>query len=96
MPAVAARTIKLAITLEPADVLQIPVIDGQPRVQLQIAYNGHVLQADLAAKSVRQAQATIPEAGVDYVFTGLQGKLGRGFEVAEAGIIAQLKAPPKT
>lgn len=50
------------------------------------------LSADIAAKSLRKAQAAIREAGVDGVALVLRGCLVDGDIVAEAGLSAQPKA----
>jgi predicted O-methyltransferase YrrM len=52
-----------------------------------------VVTADVAAKSLRKAQAAIREAGVDGVAVILQGALAAGDEITEAGLSAQPKAP---
>jgi hypothetical protein len=41
----------------------IPVEDGKPRVRLRIRLPDRKLTADIAAKSLRMAQAAIREAG---------------------------------
>jgi hypothetical protein len=50
--------------------------------------------ADLNAKSVRKAVATISEHGPDGVAVIIQGKLV-GDAITEAGIVAQPKAKPQ-
>jgi hypothetical protein len=55
MPAtVTARgPLKVVAVLDPAELLAVPVRDGQPRVVLTVRLPDGVFTADLAAKSVR-------------------------------------------
>jgi ribosomal protein S3 len=53
------------------------------------------VSADINAKSVRKAAATIGEHGPDGVAVIIQGKLV-GDTIAEAGIVAQPKVRPQT
>lgn len=55
--------------------------------------DGRTVSADVAAKAVRKAQAVIAEHGTDGVAALLQGKLGRGDVLLEAGRVAQAKVP---
>jgi hypothetical protein len=91
----ATRSIQLKVTLAPEEVLHLPAPEGQPRIKLNVVYDGGTLSTEVATKSVRKAQSTIRAAGVEAVFVMLQGKLGRG-EIREAGLVAQPKTPPKT
>jgi hypothetical protein len=63
------------------------------RTVLTINVSGEVVSADIATKSLRKAQATIAEHGVDGVSVLVQGKL-IGERVTEAGLVAQLKIRP--
>jgi hypothetical protein len=92
---ITARTIKITIPLSPEDVLALSAVDGQLRVRFIVAYEDVKLRADIAAKSLRKAQATIREAGADNSFVAVQGKLGRGGEILECGLVAQVKALPQ-
>ena len=49
--------------------------------------------ADIAAKAIRKAQATIAESGPDQTVCFVQGKLVAGDILAEAGLVAQVKTP---
>jgi predicted O-methyltransferase YrrM len=62
-------------------------------VILRVQLPDRVVTADVAAKSLRKAQAAIREAGVDGVAVILQGALAAGDEITEAGLSAQPKAP---
>jgi len=90
-----ARSIQLKITLAPEEVFRLGAPEGQPRIKLNVVYDGGTLSTEVATKSVRKAQSTIRAAGVESTFVMLQGKLGRG-EIREAGLVAQPKTPPKT
>lgn len=52
-----------------------------------------VVSADIAARSVRKAQAAIREWGADGLAVILQRALVAGDRFAEAGLSAQRKAP---
>ena len=88
-----ARGLKCTVVLDPAEVAQLVARDGQPRVVIAIRLPDRRVSADLNAKSVRKALATISEHGPDGVSVVVQGKLGAGDELLEAGIMAQPTAP---
>ena len=54
--------------------------------------DGRTVIADVAAKAVRKAQAAIAEHGTGGLAALLQGKLGKGDLLLEAGLVAQVKA----
>jgi hypothetical protein len=62
------------------------------RVALRIRLPDRKLSADIAAKSLREAQAAIREAGADAIALVLRGRLVEGDVIAEAGLSAQPKA----
>jgi hypothetical protein len=93
MPALNARSLKCTVVLDPADVVAIPVKDGLPRVLLRIRLPDRTVTANLAAKSVRRAQAAVREHGVDGVAAMIQGKLVAGDVMQEAGLAVQPKIP---
>jgi hypothetical protein len=84
------RALKATIILDPAEVVVMRP-GGAPRVALMINVAGRKVSADIAAKSLRKAQTTIGEAGVDGVVVIVQGKLGPGDVMLEAGLVAQVK-----
>jgi hypothetical protein len=88
-----ARSLKVTIVLDPAEVALLAVPDGQPRCVLRTAVAGRIVTADIAARSLRKAQATIHEHGPAGVAVILQGKLVVGDQLAEAALAAQAKAP---
>ena len=93
MPNLTARSLKATLVLEPAQLAELVVRDGVPRVQLRIEVDGRTVTTDIAAKSARKALATIREQGPDGVMAILQGKLGTGDVLLEAGLVVQPKAP---
>ena len=94
MPTLTTRGLKCTVLLDPAEVESLALVEGLPRVQLNIrTADGRTVIADIAAKSVRKVQATIAEHGTDGVAALLQGKLGKGDVLLEAGLVAQVKAP---
>jgi hypothetical protein len=90
---VSASKLKVTAILNVAELLAVSVQDGKPRVVLRVKFPDRELTVDLAAKSVRKAQATIRESGADSVVLLPQGTLAAGDVLAEAGLSAQIKAP---
>jgi hypothetical protein len=86
---VTARSVKLTVPLDAADMAAMPVPEG--RAKFAVNYEGGMLEADVASKSLRKAQGVIREHGPDNTFVMLQGKLGRGGEILECGLVAQVK-----
>jgi hypothetical protein len=93
MTTLTGRSLKVTIPLVPDELLALRVPDGVSRVTLRIAVAGRAVTADVAAKSQRKAIATIREVGVEHCVALIQGKLGPGDEVLEAGLIVTVKAP---
>jgi hypothetical protein len=94
MPAhLTARSLKCTLVLDPAELALLEVPDGQPRQTLRVKVPDRRVMADIAAKSVRKAKATIAEHGVQAVAVVSQGKLGAGDLVLEAGLVVQIKTP---
>jgi hypothetical protein len=94
MPTLITRALKCTALLDPAELEAITLVDGIPRVQLNIRVaDGRTVTADIAAKAVRKALAVIAEHGTAGVAVLLQGKLGQGDVLLEAGLVAQPKAP---
>lgn len=87
-----AKSLKVTVVLDPAALVGITVPDGQPKFPISLAAGGHVLQADLNAKSLRRCIAAIGEAAPDGVAVVLQGRL-EGEVILDAGISAQPRAP---
>jgi hypothetical protein len=75
---VIATKLKATIVLDAGQLLTVEVVDGKPRVILRVKFPDRVLTADVAAKSVRKAQAMIREQGADSVVPLLQGMLTAG------------------
>jgi hypothetical protein len=90
-PILNARGIKCTVVLDPTEVAQIVAPDGKPRTVIAIRLPDRRLSADLNAKSVRKAVATISDHGPDGVSVIIQGKLV-GDAITEAGIVTQPKA----
>ena len=78
MPNLTARSLKATLVLEPAQLAEV---------------DGRTVTTDIAAKSARKALAAIREHGADGVMAILQGKLGKGDVLLEAGLVVQPKAP---
>jgi hypothetical protein len=91
-----AKTIKVTLVLDAAQVAGLSAPDGKPRCIVRINVGERTITADLNAKSVRKAIATIREAGPDACATILQGKLQPDNTLAEAGLTVQLKTKAET
>ena len=92
-----ARALKCTVALDPAEIESLALVEGRSRVELNIrTADGRIVSADIAAKAVRKAQAVIAEHGTDGVAALLQGKLGKGDVLLEAGLVAQPKVRPQT
>jgi hypothetical protein len=94
MPRLSARSLKATVVLN-AEELAALGTPAAPRVLLTIVVPeyGDII-ADVAAKSLRKAQAVIADAGADNVACVLQGKLTSGGKIAEAGLaIEMIKGP---
>jgi hypothetical protein len=92
-PVLNTRALKCTVLLDPAEVEALVLVEGMPRVQLNVrtADGSRTVTADIAAKAVRKAQAVIAEHGTDGVAALLQGKLGPNDTLLEAGLVAQVK-----
>jgi hypothetical protein len=86
-----ARSLKCTLVLNAAE-LAAQADPVGARVMLAVEVVGQTLAADIAAKALRKAKATIAEHGADQVALILQGKLD-GNAVLEAGLVAQPKTP---
>jgi hypothetical protein len=91
-----ARALKVTLVLDPAELVLLDLPDAQPRMTLRVRVPDRLVLADIATKSVRKAKAVITEHGVQGIALILQGKLVAGDQIAEAGLVAQVKAPKPT
>jgi hypothetical protein len=91
MTTVSAHKLKVTTVLSATDLLAVPVPEGKPRVVLRVQLPDRTLSVDLAAKSVRKAQAAIRELGSENIALVLQGTLTANDILAEAGLVAQPK-----
>jgi hypothetical protein len=96
MPTLAARAIKVTLVLDPTEVfevLQQTVAVADTRVPFEINVDGRRLRCTFATKGVRKALATLQHEGPGNIAVIIQGKLMRDDTIAEAGLMAQVKAP---
>ena len=84
--------LKVVAVLNAAELLDVPVPDGKPRIVLTIRLPDGTVTADLNAKSVRRAIAMVREHGPEAVAAIVQGRLS-GSQIAEAGLSVQQKGP---
>jgi hypothetical protein len=90
-----ARNVKVTVVFDPAQVLaaiQMPA--GGDRVPIQIQVAGRTLTATLNPKTTRKALAALAAQQPEDVAVILQGKLGPGDVIEEAGLIAQPRTKP--
>ncbi len=90
---VAARSLKVTAMLDASALGGVVVPNGVSKVILHVSTPGRSVTAEVNAKSLRRAVATIADAGPDSVAVLLTGKLEGNNTVSEAGIAAQLKVP---
>jgi hypothetical protein len=89
----AHSSLKVVAVLDPAELLDVVVPDGKPRLVLTIRLPDHTVTADLNAKSVGRAVATIREQGADAI---VQGRL-TGNAITEAGLtVERMRPQPRT
>jgi hypothetical protein len=88
-----AKSMKVTVVLDPAEVALLEAPDGKPRVAIAIRLPDRRVSVDLSAKSVRKAIVAIREHGSDNVAAIIQGKLA-GDTIIEAGLVAQAKVKP--
>jgi hypothetical protein len=97
VPTITAKgMLKVVAVLDPASLLDIIIPTGSPRYALSIRFPDRastVLLADLNAKSVRKAQATIRSEGAENVPALVQGRMNGG-QIEEAGLVVALKKKP--
>jgi hypothetical protein len=86
-----AARLKVTTVLDAGELLAVSAPDGVSRVRLRIQLPERTVTADIAAKSLRKAQATVRALGADSVVLLLQGHLAAGEVIAEAGLSAQPK-----
>jgi hypothetical protein len=88
-----AKTLKATVLLDAAELAGLTVPNGAKSFPVSVSVAGRTLTAELNPKTLRRCVATIAETGTDGVAVVLQGKLEGGVRLAEAGIVAQIKAP---
>jgi hypothetical protein len=89
----AAKNVKVTAVLDAAGFAGVEPPIGIPRVKLDIHYGEQRLSADIAAKSVRKAVAQLEVAGPDGANVIIQGRLGYGGKIDEAGLVVQPRTP---
>ena len=87
-----AERLRIALTLNAAELNAIKAPKDKPRITLQIRLPNRTLIAEIAAKSLHKAQTAIREAGADNIALVLQGRFIAGDRAAEAGLSALPKA----
>jgi hypothetical protein len=90
-----ASKLKCTLILRPEELAAVPLRDGIPRVTLQVKLPDRMVTADIASKSLRKAQVLICEVGAENAVVILQGNLGVGDAILEAGLAAQVKMAKK-
>jgi hypothetical protein len=96
MPTLSARSLKITIVLDSVEVLgvlQQATAIADARIPFTIDVEGRRLRCTFSAKSCRKALATLQHNGPENVVCIIQGRLQRDDMIAEAGLVAQLRAP---
>jgi hypothetical protein len=94
MPNIQAKSLKITVVLDAASLLTVACPEGgSARTVLNIRTPDRSVSADIASKAIRKAQAMLDEHGTDAVVCLIQGRLAAGDRIAEAGLVAQVKAP---
>ena len=88
-----AKALEVTLVLDPVVFGQIELPPGTPAPPFVIDVGDRKVRAQISAKSLKKALTLIAEHGAEAVAVVLQGKLGDGDVVEEAGITAQVKGP---
>jgi hypothetical protein len=95
-----AKSAKLTLVLDPAEVAAWAVPEGQKHFKFKVRYIDAHIEVQLSTKGARKTVAIVKELGVDGVAVIIQGKLKVGqtatgqttISIEEAGILAQPKS----
>jgi hypothetical protein len=86
------RALKVTVVLNPMEIGRLQAVNGQSRVEFRVQVAGRIVTTNVSAKSVRKANTTIAEAGVDGCAAILQGRLvGECIEDAGLAVMPKLK-----
>jgi hypothetical protein len=90
---ITARNIRITVILDTAAVMAAlqRFEHSNERTPIVVTVAGRTLKADFPPRAVRRALATIREHGADDTVVLVQGKLGQGDSIEEAGLVAQAK-----
>jgi hypothetical protein len=91
-----SRSLKVTFVVDGAALVDHVVPDGCSRVKILVNIENRKVTGELNPKSLRKAIATVREHGAERVAVVLQGALGPGDVLQEAGISAQVKAIKST
>jgi hypothetical protein len=88
-----ARSLKVTVVLNAAEVADLVVREGERRVMLTIRLPDRSVMADIASKSARRAIAAIREHSINGVTCIVQGKLVED-RIEEVGLAIQPRVKP--
>jgi hypothetical protein len=94
MNTLTAKSLKATMVIAADELAALVVPDGQRCVIRVNVAGSRIVTADLNAKSVRKAIATIKASGPDAVACILQGRLDQNNSLLDAGLAVQLKTKP--
>ena len=86
-----ARSLKLTIVLDPAQLMAVTVPEGSGPLPFAVAVGGRRVTGQLNPRTLRRVLNTLVEHGPEKVAVVLQGRLETGVVLAEAGITAQVR-----
>jgi hypothetical protein len=87
-----AKSIKVVLAIDPAQLLGVGVANGVAQVPFVIAVAGRHIKGRLNAKTLRRALGVVTASGGEDVAVIIQGRLGPGEQLEDAGIAAQPRA----
>jgi hypothetical protein len=86
------RSLKVTCVVDPASVAALQAPAGQSHVQTTLDVGGRRFQVRFNAKSVRRVQHGLSVSAPETLVVMVQGRLGVGDVIEDAGITAQVKA----
>jgi hypothetical protein len=89
----AAKSIKVTLVIDPAQLRGVSVPNGATQVPFVIDAGGRKVRGRFNAKTLRRSAAVVAELGAASLAVIIQGRLGAGDQIEDAGIAAQPKAP---
>jgi hypothetical protein len=84
-----AKSIKVTLAIEAQQLLGVRVVDGVQQVPIVVAVAGRHIKGKLNAKTLRRAVGVVGASDGEGVAVIIQGRLGPGEQLEDAGVAAQ-------